>query len=83
MGSSPAGSKVFSGLKPRPFLEAQKKKLLSVPMHPVPYPFGIPVHDFERRNRSLMPVLDLAQDVLDVVGDRLVPEIEIGDGDNI
>jgi hypothetical protein len=27
MGSSPAGSKVFSGLKPRPFLEAQKEKL--------------------------------------------------------
>ena len=30
-----------------------------------------------------MPVFDLAQDILDVVRDRLVPEIEIGDGDNI
>jgi hypothetical protein len=46
MGSFPAGSKVFSELKPRPFLEAQKKKLVVRANAPRREFSKIPHHDW-------------------------------------
>src|SRR6516165_12108478 len=37
----------------------------------------------EGSNRSLMPVFNLTQNPFDIVGHRLVPEIEISNCDNI
>jgi hypothetical protein len=44
--------------------------MLTVPSYTVPNFVLVPVHDLEPGDRSLMPVLDFAENGLDVIGDR-------------
>jgi hypothetical protein len=45
------------------------RPVLTVPPDTVPDPVLIAIHDLERGNRALVPMLDSAQNGLDVVGD--------------
>ena len=48
--------------------QARNACSLAIPPGPVPDSVLVPVHDLERSNRTLMPVLDLAENSLDVFG---------------
>jgi hypothetical protein len=44
------------------FLQSEKRRGLTVPLNLMPEPFEVLAHDLELCDRSLVPVLDLAQD---------------------
>jgi hypothetical protein len=56
------------------FAESENGCTLTVPPNTVPNPVFIPIHDFERGDRALVPVLDLTQDSINVLGHEGLPE---------
>ena len=61
----------FLAASPSPFYPSpptQRTSDAAVPPDTVPVSAFIPIHDLERGNRSLMPVLDFAENILDAVG---------------
>jgi hypothetical protein len=53
------------------FRTARKRMNVAVPPNTVPTPVFIAIHDFERRDRALMPVLNLALAAMGRVGDAM------------
>ena len=41
---------------------------MAVPLNTVPNPVFIAIHDFKRVDRALVPVLNLAQDSINILG---------------
>ena len=52
---------------------------VAVPPNAVPNPVFIPIHDFKRGDRALVPVLNLAQDSINILGHGELAEGGIGD----
>src|SRR5260370_34662366 len=51
--------------------------MFTIPMNSVPNALRITVHNFKADDRALVIMLDLAQDALNIIGERPVPEVEI------
>jgi hypothetical protein len=50
------------------FGKVKNDAALAIPSNTVPNAALISIHDFERGDRALVPVLNLAQDCLDIIG---------------
>jgi len=61
--------------------QRKERRMLTVPSDTVANSVLIPVHDLEPGDRSLVPMLDFAQDGLDVIGHR-PPTVASVDNDN-
>src|SRR5208337_922186 len=57
--------------------------MLSVPSDPIPNSITITVHNFKADDRALVIMLDLAQDALNIIGQRPIPEVEIDNRNNV
>ena len=44
----------------------------------MPKSFAVPAHDFELRDRALVPVFDFLQDRFDIIGHRMRAQARIG-----
>src|SRR5271165_1948669 len=51
--------------------------MLTIPMNSVPNALRIAVHNIKADDRALVIMLDLAQDALNIIGQRPIPEVEI------
>jgi hypothetical protein len=51
------------------FGQSEGRCALAIPSNTVPNAALISIHDFERGDRALVPVLDLSQDCLQIIGD--------------
>lgn len=63
----------------RSFPEAQKRGMLAVPPDSIPVTIRVPVHDPKASDRTLVPDLDLAQDIFDIVRYGSTAKIQIND----
>jgi hypothetical protein len=57
--------------------------MLTIPMNSVPNALRIAVHNIKADDRALVIMLDLAQDALNIIGQRPVPEVEIDNRNNV
>ena len=63
------------------FLQSKKGCRFAVPVNPAPKSFAVPAHDLELCDRALMPILNFAQDSLDILGHRASPQAGVDDRD--
>ena len=61
------------------FAQSKNGCTLAVPPNTVPNPVFIAIHDFERGDRALVPVLNFAQDSINILGHGELAEGGIGD----
>src|SRR5262249_42725893 len=61
------------------FAQSKNGCTLTVPPNTVPHPVFIAIHDFERGYRALVPVFNLAQDSINILGHREIAQGRIGD----